>query len=523
MKYHSINAIKAKKRKMFILLTLFAFFSSACIDTYDDAASNNAPISKLILTPEEYASIAYDVPKELTENEIIDIINDFQSLESQIWNKPITKSSDKSKVSNIKKYYLAYNNDLAKHNTTRSANLSKFDIPIYEVELSKGNSQKDFAIICGDERAPKILFYANDYNISLDKSNIEMKYLMEVAKQSSLADIELIENLKSTKRDSTLNKISKEFNIPLEQITNDFIKTKIKINEDILTREYNPIGGITTPPARIMSMVSPISNIAWHQDEPYNNQMPTGTISIGGWPSEGRYPVGCANIAIATLLSILQPAMVGETASGRQILIDWDYITTNRSLNYLSPAKMLEMSGSLLRAIYNRTKSEPHFIDIKSFDEDNNPYYVKAVMETSTTTLNMLNYIKIWATYSGGTNTKFNPNTVMQSLQNQKPVLLFGNGHFINDNHQPINEPPYNSTPGHGWLIDGYCITRKAGQTSNDLYWSVNMGWGEGTSCIYFKAQNNFQDCDIAFNYDGHANIAYYTQEQFMIFNVEKK
>lgn len=253
--------------------------------------------------------------------------------------------------------------------------------------------------------------------------------------------------------------------------------------------------------------------------------MPEGYILVGSWPYKGKYLVGCANIAIATRLSILQPIMVGETASGRQILIDWDYITSTRSIDSSSPAKMLEMAGSLLRAIYNGTKSEPHFVDATDYDEDSNPIPVKANMETSTSIPNMLNYIKIWTTYQGGEKAKFNPNTVLQSLQNQKPVLLFGIGHFVDNNHQTIDEEPYNISPGHGWLIDGYCMTKKPGQVKSDQYWSVNMGWGRGSSYIYFKTEDNFQDCDITFNYNNipDVNITYYTQEQYMIFNVEKK
>lgn len=42
---------------------------------------------------------------------------------------------------------------------------------------------------------------------------------------------------------------------------------------------------------------------------------------------------GMWNIAVATLFSILKPVMVGETAAGRQILIDWDYLTAQKQLH----------------------------------------------------------------------------------------------------------------------------------------------------------------------------------------------
>ncbi len=509
-----------------LVLTICAFVFSACTDTYEkDIATSNVQTRKLILTPEEYVSIAYDNPQELSEKDIIEVINDFQSIASQFKGEATTKGTNAIQANTISKYYLTNNNTIDRRNITHSIDNSKLNIPIYEVELSKNGNQKDFAIVCGDERAPKVLFYANDYETSSNEDNVGMRYLMEIAKLSSIEDIESIEEIKLLKRDSTLNKVSKELNIPKDQITRDFIKTKITTNENVTTREHNPIGGTTTPSGRILSIIPSMSNIAWHQEAPYNKQIPKGLRADGvGSYYEDNYPVGCANIAIASLFSILQPIMVGVTSNGREILIDWDYITSSRSLNSSSPAKMAEMASSLLRTIYNRTFSDPKYAVIKTYDEDNNPINIKVVTETTTTIQNMINYIKVVATYSGGTNAKFNPNTVLNSLLDQKPVLLFGNGHFVDKNHQPIDDPIYDSTPGHGWLIDGYCLAKKSGQARNDQYWSVNMGWGKNSSYIYFKTQDNFQDCDVTFPYnDEGVNITYYTQEQCMIYNIVKR
>ena len=51
-----------------LVLTICAFVFSACTDTYEkDIATSNVQTRKLILTPEEYVSIAYDNPQELSE------------------------------------------------------------------------------------------------------------------------------------------------------------------------------------------------------------------------------------------------------------------------------------------------------------------------------------------------------------------------------------------------------------------------------------------------------------------------
>ena len=74
---------------------------------------------------------------------------------------------------------------------------------------------------------------------------------------------------------------------------------------------------------------------------------------------------------------------------------------------------------------------------------------------------------------------------------------------------------------GHAWLIDGVVITKRQHQAGYDHYWSVNMGWGK-RSRVYFRTSNDLQDCDVVFPDDDN-NIAYYTQEMTMLYNITRK
>lgn len=500
-------------------LILIASALISCTDKLENTEVNNSQTSQLVLTSDEYASIAYDNPKELPENEIINIIYDFKRINSKFKKQFIATKEEKPNISIYNKYYLTIG-----VNHSRSIDSLQINAPIFEVELTNNDGTKDLTVVCGDERAPKVLLYAENYKYSDPMNNIDIKYLVEIAKLSILSDIEYIENVKSEKRTSTLNKISKELNIANEQITEDIIKREITIADSNNTREYNPINGIDINkiPSRIVSMVPPMSDIVWKQSAPYNYQMPIGPIWDGGaGVYEGNYLVGCGNIAIATLFSILRPSMVGETSTGRQILIDWDYITSQKTITDESPTRMIEMIGSLLRIIYNKTKSYPDFIDVKTYDEDNNQIIKKGIASTSTPSDGMLNYLQTMTSYSGAIG--FDPNLAKQSLLNYNPILLFGSGHFVDDNHKPMTGDDYNYSPGHGWIIDGYCTTKKAGLPTNDLYWSVNMGWGNGSSNVYFKSSNNALDCDVIFRFNNEACIVYNTQEQKMIYDIQKK
>lgn len=116
------------------------------------------------------------------------------------------------------------------------------------------------------------------------------------------------------------------------------------------------------------------------------------------------------------------------------------------------------MTASLLRAIYNKTRSFPNYVDFNTYDEDNNPIIKRGIASTSTPTEGMLEYLQTMTTYSGSTG--FNPELAKQSLQNYNPILLYGNGHYVDNNRLPITKDPYKDKPGHGWIIDGYCTTK---------------------------------------------------------------
>lgn len=503
-----------KKIRFYQLLgTMFMFIS--CSDNLEHTQDMNKQTETLVLTSEEYASIAYENPKELSETEIAKVIHDFRNIHHQFRSRSNSKL-EKAPIEILHKYYLTNNQSLSRSEE------AEIKIPIFEVEVIKSSKEKDLTVVCGDERAPKVLCYAENYEHTW-KTDLDMKYLTEITKHSILADIKYIENLKTNKKDATLKKISEEFNVPIEQITKDFIRQHITIT-DINNTRNNPIDGmdISEIPSRIITMVPPMSEIAWKQEAPYNSQMPIGYIYDGYWGVyQDHYLVGCANIAIATLFSILKPAMVGETMTGRQILIDWDYLTAQQTITNYSAPKLIEMAASLLRTIYNKTHSFPEYTDVDTYDEDNNPIVKKGIVSTSTPVDGMLEYLQAITTYSGGTG--FNPELAKQSLQNYNPILLYGKGHYVDNNRLPITEGPYTDNPGHGWIIDGYCITKKTGSPNNDLYWSVNMGWGQGTSTVYFNA-NNGLNCDVIFRTNRkNINIVYYTQEQQMIYDIQKK
>lgn len=129
---------------------------------------------------------------------------------------------------------------------------------------------------------------------------------------------------------------------------------------------------------------------------------------------------------------------------------------------------VLFIHSSTQRSVYIKrregtygTKSKPDKAMVDGYDEDLNEIKVNAVISTGTDPQNMIDYLQTIVKYSG--TRKFDPNLAKQSLQNLKPVLLYGNGHFTDGNNNAINEKPYDKKPGHAWVLDGYCTTKKIG------------------------------------------------------------
>ena len=201
------------KKVILSQLILITSILISCTDKLENTEVNNNPTNQVVLTSNEYASIAYDNPKELSEDEITNVIYDFKRINSEFKKQFITTKEDKPKISIINKYYLTNS-----RNHSRSADSIQINVPIFEVELTNNSGTKDMTIVCGDERAPKVLLFTENYQFS-QPMNIDMRYLVEIAKLNILSDIKYIEKLKSEKRSSTLDKISQSLNISKEQIT----------------------------------------------------------------------------------------------------------------------------------------------------------------------------------------------------------------------------------------------------------------------------------------------------------------
>ena len=101
------------KNKYFLYTLIASFLLLSCTDTnvISNFNEKNTESDKIILTPEEFTSIAYDAPQELSDEEITNVISDFKN---NIETKKVatTRNSKLSKVAIKKKYYITQNNNI---------------------------------------------------------------------------------------------------------------------------------------------------------------------------------------------------------------------------------------------------------------------------------------------------------------------------------------------------------------------------------------------------------------------------
>lgn len=87
------------KKVILSQLILITSILISCTDKLENTEVNNNPTNQVVLTSNEYASIAYDNPKELSEDEITNVIYDFKRINSEFKKQFITTKEDKPKIS----------------------------------------------------------------------------------------------------------------------------------------------------------------------------------------------------------------------------------------------------------------------------------------------------------------------------------------------------------------------------------------------------------------------------------------
>lgn len=405
------------KNLHFLLVIISMLFISSCSkigNEYFEKKDNPSLASKIALSADEWMSIAYDNPQEMSEGDIKTILETFINQEYVIPKKQTRAASSLSSMKEKSRYHLTEKLDQAK---LLSGNNSIYDIECtiseYEFELDGVNYR---AVISNDVRYPKIIAFFMVKGPECKDSQIMESNLIE-DNSSSIINLSYealynylfeIEVVKEALRAKTLQKISKELNKPIETLSIDNIKDKIVINgsNNTSTRAYP----IDMPSDQVISGCWPLIEVSWAP-----NQFKLGDYMPYYWETI-RAPVQTGFIAAMHLLSVFRPNIVipAKNYEGHgyksSLNVDWDLLTETETFESTDSEQKLQTGARLVRLF-----SDDGNISYKGFSENSwaMPNY------------NFPTFYKILQKYIACNNvTNYNLNTIINSLGRAHPVFM---------------------------------------------------------------------------------------------------
>ena len=447
----------------YLSVLFFSFLIVGCSHSEDfEGTKRSGEGDKILvnLTPTEAMSVAFDNPKELSKNEIIEMVSGFAQSNSS------TRSfNTQQKVLVNREFTL----DLPQNNasTRSSVDVEKIKFCVTDIiNNSQDDALNGFAVACMDERYPAVLAYVEQGNYdNIPGSPAELMLLR--AQAVALSYIAEVNDLKAMYHDQTIEKICKTLDIHESDFNYDQVKKSIYVqripNEEIDTRSVV----FENPGGSIMGQMGPLCGTTRIiQGWPCNQFIDLVDVGKHGavWQLEqhnGRYPAGCVNVALATMCSFLKPNIYCPELNRN---INWNNVFNT----YFNPF-----------ALYSNASdpNTPHAIEVarllKTISVGTKTKFDAAGGSTSTTNA---------ATYMRSIGINMSNSTVAMSYLNIRPSLNYMGLVYATGNGRQVQTKGEGISGGHAWVIDGYQIrsrvTRQELQSYN-CYVNCNFGWIE--------------------------------------------
>ena len=436
-----------KQVRILLALCYAICILAACQDAdYNTMSNSEKQQSKsILLSQDEYKSIANDNPAELTSNEINHLINDFA------FSKSKSRNTSHVDFKIISKYYIS---DSSK---SRSINpIRKDSIPI--IKISTNNN--DIFYLSIDTRCPKVIAYLPN-----SKDSTFQNTVLVMSENMVYSQISQIEYLRDSLRAPTIQKVQANLGVTEQEYDFNNIKKYLSVKEASSSR-----ANVTDyPSGQIIQMYGPFLDTKWDSGAPYSNMMPAVDCSDLWWTEQ--YPVGVIAVAAAQILAYYEPAL-----SIGKYTMNWSYLKEKPEIvepNYFvsgDPLDKREMIASFMKYCsdqcgisYNCTTSSYYMSTVRSF--------------LSRFGINMDN------------STEFNISSIKNSIAQVRMVLCQGVA---------------TTGGGHSWILDGYTLVKSGSlYYETDSYLHANMCMGSSGTGYYLVNSDN----SISFN-TGFAEFA---------------
>lgn len=281
-----------------LVLLGITFFSCTNDNSIDQSNQTMIKLSK-----NEVLSIAYDDAPELSDNDIFNIVNSFISTEDN----GVTKSTATS-FNITKKNFINKEGEFENEKSATKAVKTDEDITaaICEVEFQHG-SETGLALVAADAKLPSVIALIPNKGSDFVMEKSGANKLLHASKASYLYKAIKTKELVDSLRQPTLDKISKELRIPVNEISYEKIENNILLTDGIPTTKSTAIQGAPAGVQKDPSSIDPIVKTNWGQGDPYNGQFSIAgkvdrVYNEYGTVVTGPVPVGCVNVAIAQIM-----------------------------------------------------------------------------------------------------------------------------------------------------------------------------------------------------------------------------
>lgn len=424
------------KNKTFVFFAIgMALIFASCTEKEEVAILDSLRDASIILTPEEYASVAYSGDNELSESNVIDIAQRFVHRISRN-----TKSVDGISIEIGEKVEVG-----------RFQTKSETGGPVYAyyVNIQDGGNQGT-ALVSADKRVPEVLAYCPKARPVNYPSCLGSEVMTSVAKQAMLHQIARYEHLRDSLEEKTLEKVARQYG--KESVAFEDFDHDIYIDNFGYLDEAGPV----TPSGEVAHTVGPFTaRTEWDQVYPYNSLLDeTDAENLNIYLYRGHFGVGCATVAAAQVMAVYQPQINADGVN-----IDWEYLLEDTQV-FEDEAEKVHQVASLMRYIGKETNTR--YTDTGSW----------------TTMPEVRPFLKRYSIEMDDARAGLLVARIKASLDKQRMVWVTGSTGGVS-----------RGTRGyHAWIIDGYQTTRKNTKEllrNYNMYVHANMGWGGFDSGYY--------------------------------------
>ena len=462
------------KKYFYLLCTItgLSALNSCSNDITEDVISQK----KIKLNQNEVLSISYDETKDLDDKTLFNMISSFSELQGG----NVTRSNAASfKI--VKESFINKEGEFKEQEqATRAISNDDITSKICEIEFSNGSSIGR-AVVSANASFPSIIAFMPQCSSEKMLEKTGASELLHASKASYLYNTIKMKELVDSLRLPTLERISKELSLPINDISYDKIKDYITVTDvESTTRATNTvqIGDIKMQILKNKS-IFPLVNTNWGQEYPYNgwfanivwDGLQDWVRTADGKKNFTSVPAGCVNIAIAQMMTYTHryripqiefpiPRDKGSLIIDMKFIPNWFEMTKTPKLDDQGAGGVIDAQRLILDLyIENNTKSK------KDWEE--------AVISSEVSEKDMLNSMNRYFKYQA--KNAFNADMAWAALREKHLVLML--------------------TSDHAFIISGILVTEKAIATrqlvkTNDVYWHANLGWAN--ECTgYYKLDSN--------------------------------